>query len=731
MHRQHKTTIRSLLAAALTIGAVTASAADIDRFTYPGNRPNYAPAMTFMPDGESYAMLSDDGKRVTLHDIRSGKETGTLIDVDATRESKISAIEAFTVSPEGSKVMVLTASEPVYRRSVTGAYYVYEVRSRILKPLSTVHARQQAPLFSPDGRMVAFVDSCNIFIKKLDYGTEVAVTRDGAKGSVINGVPDWTYEEEFTTTCSMAWAPDCLTLSYLRYDESQVPLYTLPIYAGACDPRSQYELYPGVFSYKYPVAGQPNSKVTLRSYNVETRKDWEVTIGGADVEYVPRIAYGPSADKLLVATLNRDQTRMELLSVNPRSTVSRSLIVEESKQGWLDPAAYEDMTLLPSGIVMQSERTGHNHLYEYSYEGELTRTVTSGDWDVTAFYGYDAAKATYYFQSTKGGPMNRVISRIDAKGKLTDLSAESGTTSASFSPDMKYAVVTYSSATEAPRVTLAEAATGKSLRTLVDNSAYAAAYAACPQREFFTVKGATGEELQAMMVKPAAFDPSKSYPLIVDQYSGPGSQSVLNRWNADWTLYFASQGYAVVTIDPRGCGGRGRDFSRVVYRRLGEAETADLCAAVHALCAANSWLDASRVGIYGWSYGGFEALMCATEPSTPFKAACAVAPVTDWRLYDTAYTERYMLTPAQNSDGYDRCSPLRRVSNLASQVLLMWGTADDNVHPANSLEFISRLEANGRWAEALPFPNSDHSINGCSLRSTVYNRMLQFFNDRL
>lgn len=722
-------TLTATLAAAIT--ALAATAADIDRFTYPGNRPAPAPAITFMPDGVTYALLSDDGKRVTLHDIRSGKETGTLIDVEATRESKISAIEGFTVSPDGGKVMVLTAAEPVYRRSVTGAYYVYEVRSRILKPLSTVHRRQQAPVFSPDGRMVAFVDSCNIFIKKLDYGTEVAVTRDGAKGKVINGVPDWTYEEEFSTVCSMAWAPDNLTLSYLRYDESDVPLYTLPIYAGACDARPQYELYPGVFSYKYPVAGQPNSRVTLRSYNVETRKDWQVPLGDGKTEYVPRIAYGPSADKLIAVTLDRDQTRMELLCVNPRSTVSRSLMVEQSAEGWIEPAAYEDLALLPTGIVMQSERTGHNHLYEYSYEGELTRIITEGDWDVTAFYGHDAAKGAYFFQNTKAGPMNRVISRVDVKGKVTDLNPAPGTFSATFSPDMKYAVQTYSSCVDAPRVTLTDAWTAKPLRTLVDNSSYGALYASAPHREFFTVKGATGEELQAMIVKPAGFDPSKSYPLIVNQYSGPGSQSVLDRWSPDWTLYFAEQGYAVVTIDPRGCGGRGRSFSRAVYRRLGELETADLCAAVGNLCAANSWIDPARVGIYGWSYGGFEALMCATETSTPFKAAVAVAPVTDWRLYDTAYTERYMLTPQQNPDGYARCAPLNRVSNLGAEVLLMWGTADDNVHPANSLEFLSRLEAAGRWADALPFPNSDHSINGCSLRSTVYSRMLQYFNRRL
>lgn len=721
------------IAIAALLASASASASSqypgLEKYVYPGNSPASAPEMTFMPGNTTYAVLSDDGKRILLKDIATGNDAGVLLDIDNTREAKINAIESFIVSPDGGKVMVRTSTTPIYRRSVKGSHYVYEVRSRILRPLSEIHKTQQSPIFSPDSRMVAFVDSCNIFVKKLDYNTEVAVTRDGAPGKVINGVPDWTYEEEFSTTCSMAWSPDSQTLSYLRYDEEKVPMYTLPIYAGVCDSRAEYELYPGSFSYKYPVAGEPNSTVTLRSYSIDNRKDWAVPLSDSRIEYIPRIAYGPTSDRLMVVTLNRDQNRMEIFSVNPRSTVSSSILVEENKKAWLDPATYSDIAWLPESFVILSSRTGYLHLYEYSYQGALLSTVTSGEWDVTSFCGYDTKRQLWWIQSTKGGPENRVLSKIDRKGKITDVGPADATASARFTPDMERMVMTVSSSSEAPVVTLRNT-DGKVLRTLVDNKAYAAAYADAPRREFFRIN-ANGSELCAMVVKPAGFDPSKSYPLILNQYSGPGSQEVLNIWRPDWTLYFAQKGYVVLTVDPHGTGGRGRDFMDVVYRNLGQRETADLCAAVRTFCADNSWADSSRIAVFGWSFGGYEALMCATEPSNPFKAAVAVAPVTSWRLYDTAYTERYMLTPGQNPEGYRRSAPLERVSGLSSRLLMMWGTADDNVHPANSLEFISALEAQGKWADMLVFPNENHLIKGCGLREVVYARMLSFLDDTL
>ena len=724
--RLHAVTAGFLICSALTSETYALELADC---VYPGNVPTYsAPDIQFLPDGETYAMLSADGKRISTYDCKTASETGVIMDVDNTRENKIGRIESYTISPDGSKILVKTESSPIYRRSTSGKYYFYEIRSRLLKKLSDNHPRQQSPLFSPDGRMVAFVDSNNIYIKKLDYGTEVAVTTDGAKNSIINGVPDWTYEEEFGETCSMIWTADNSTLCYLKYDEKNVPLYNLPIYEGACSPRKEYALYPGTLSYKYPVAGQPNSRLTLHSYDIETRKNKTITLANGNYEYIPRIFSTPESDKMLAVTLNRDQNRMEIYAVNPKSTLSSSIYVDQAQNAWIEPDAYEALRIMPQSFILSSSRSGYRHYYEYSYSGALIRQITSGDYDVTALSGYDADSQTYYMQSCRNGAVNRTLSSIDRKGQIKDISPAQGFASAIFSPNAKYYLESYSSLSQAPSYIL-KSAKGKEIKNFGDNTAYAQQYASLPRQELSTVE-VNGVKLNVILVKPANMSPGKKYPLIINQYSGPGSQEVLDRWSPDWTRYFATQGYAVATIDPHGTGGRGRAFMDAVYCKLGITETSDLVAAAKAL-AATDWIDADRIGIYGWSYGGYEALMCATAPQSPFKATVAVAPVTDWRYYDTAYTERYMRTPQQNESGYDASAPLNRIDNLQGNLLMMWGTLDDNVHPANSLEFISRMQMHGKYPQILVFPNQNHSINGCGLREAVYRRMLDFLNTNM
>lgn len=718
----------SAAAVVITSAQSVAGMTDLAKYVYPGNTPAEAPEMQFMPDGASYLELSDDGRRIIRRETASGKEVETVLDLSTARETKLDRIEGFVMSPDGSKIMVNTAVEMIYRRSSRASHYIYEIRSRLLTPLSTAHSTQQSPLFSPDGRMVAFVDSCNVFIKKLDYGTEVRVTSDGAHGHVINGVPDWTYEEEFATTCSMTWAPDNLTLCYLRYDESAVPEYSLPLYGGGCDGNKDYTCYPGAMTFKYPVAGRPNSVVTLHSYDIETRKTKHIPLNAPGIEYIPRIAYAYSPERVIVTVLNREQNRMELFAVNPRTTTSRSLLVEQSK-AWLTPCTYENLALLPEGFVINSSRSGFNHLYLYNYSGAQLRQLTSGQFDVTAYYGHDSVKDLHYYQSTSAGPVNRVVSRVDAKGRVTAISGTDGLSSARFSPAMNFYALTHSSAVSAPLTTLFSAPADKKLRILVDNSAYAKTYASAPVTEFTTVD-AGGVELNMSVVKPLGFDASKRYPVIMYQYSGPGSQEVLNRWQPDWRPYFAMQGYIVVTVDPRGTGGRGREFMDVVYRDLGHYETIDLIAAARSI-ASLPYVDASRMGLFGWSYGGYEALMCATAPDNPFKAVVAVAPVTDWRFYDTVYAERYMTTPQMNSRGYDASAPLNRIKNLDCRLLLMWGTADDNVHPENSLEFAAALQGAGKFCDMMVFTNQNHSIKTCDMRRVVYGRMLDYFNRNL
>ena len=715
---------------AATVGTVSGQSIerykDMAPYVYPQNAPATAPAAAYLPDGETYLQLSDDGKRVVKHETKTGAEIETIFDTSRTRENNIESIEGFTLSPDGSKLLVYTGKTMIYRRSFRASYYTYDTHSRILRPLSENFKKQRAPLFSPDGRMVAFVgDDNNIHLKKIDFDTEVAVTRDGAVNSIINGVPDWTYEEEFATDCSMTWAPDNMTLCYIKYNETAVPTYSFPLYDGTCEPKAEYALYPGSFTYKYPVAGQPNSTVSVHSYDVDNRKTKDITLPGAAPEYIPRLQYAFSPDRVIVTTLNRSQNRMELFALNPRSGVAKSLLVEETK-AWISPATYENIKLYPDNFVILSSRSGFSHAYSYTYAGALDRRITSGDYDVTDYYGCDS-KGNHYVQSTVSGSVNRVVSRIDIKGNMKNLSPDNGTASAVFNPTATYYTLNYSNAATAPVYTLYSAPSDKKVRVIEDNAAYAARYSGAPVKEFVTMPGDNGVTLNAYIIKPADFNASRKYPVIIYQYSGPGSQEVLDRWRMEWTHYYATQGYVVVGVDPRGTGGRGREFETIVYKNLGHYETLDLQAATRHI-ASLPYVDSDRIGITGWSYGGYETLMAVSTGRPQFAAAVAIAPVTDWRYYDTVYAERYMLTPAENEEGYETSAPLSHAAAMNCPLLIMHGTADDNVHLFNTMQYVSVLESNYRVCDMMLFPNMNHSINYCDARLVVYAKALDYFN---
>lgn len=692
-------------------------------YIYPANSPKSV-NLRYMPDGLSYLKISSDHKSIVKYDVKTGKEIAKILDVTHTRETTIGRVGGFILSQDGSKLLVYEDAEPIYRYSVKGTYYFFDIHRNILKPLSTEHSVQQAPVFSPDARMVAFMaEDNNIYLKKLDFGTEVPVTTDGKINSVINGVPDWTYQEEFATLCSMVWSPDNTTLCFIKYNETDVPAYSFPLYQGSCDPMDEYAYYPGEFTYKYPVAGKTNSTVSVHSYDVNNRKLKAVQLPDARVEYIPRIDFGGTAEQLLVTTLNRDQNRMEIYLVNPKSTVVKSVYVDES-QAWISPACYEKTVFGANSFVIFSDRSGYSHLYRYSYGGGQLGQLTHGNFDVTAYYGTGADGSVYY-QSTGGNPLNRVVSMIDRKGRVVDLSPSEGTASATFSPAMNYYSMTYSNVKQPPVQTLYTSA-GKKVRVLEDNASYRSSLPAMSAKEFFTFS-TDGQTLNGYMIKPHDFSASKKYPVIMSQYSGPGSQSVLNRWSLDWEQYFASKGYIIICVDGRGTGGRGRAFMDVVYKRLGQYETKDQVAAAR-YAATLPYVDPARIGIYGWSYGGYEALMAASAADCPYAAAVAIAPVTDWRYYDTVYAERYMTTPQQNSEGYDAGSPLRLAGKMGCRLLIMSGTADDNVHMSNTLEYASALQSRGILFDMMAFPNMNHSINGCNARSVVYGKMLDFFN---
>ncbi len=716
-----------ILATAASAGAANPLVGQMAQFVHPENRAKAPQGITFLPDGETYAALSADGRKIVKYQINTGQEVETMLDLGHTRETNLDNIEGFTLSPDASKILIWNSSEPVYRRSFKAAYYTYELRTRLLRPLSGKFEAQQSPVFSPDSRMVAFVAENDIYVRKLDYQTEIAVTTDGERNSIINGIPDWTYEEEFQTTCSMSWAPDNLTLCFIKYDETNVPTYDMQRYGGACDTDEAAMSYPQTWSYKYPIAGKPNSKVNLHSYDVETRKIKDIALPDQRIEYIPRIQYGPDAETLVVATLNRDQNHYEIYRVNPKSTVAKSIYNEDSRS-WINTAAYENLYFTDDSFFVNSWKSGNNCIYQISYAGVEMRKISDGSNDITAYYGCDT-RGNHYYQVAAPTPMARTIRRLDKKGGVRDISPSTGTSSATFSPRCTYMLLSHSSTVQVPTYSFCTS-DGKSLNMVEDNAAYAAKFSGkVAKREFFTMTS-EGNTLNGYIIKPTDFSESKKYPVIMYQYSGPGSQEVLDRWQVDWMDAFADAGYVVVCVDGRGTGGRGRDFCDVVYRRLGHYETVDQIAAAQ-YAASLPYADSSRIGIFGWSYGGYEALMCATSQNAPYKAAVAVAPVTDWRFYDTVYAERYMQTPQQNEDGYNQSAPLLRTNSLGCPLLIMYGTADDNVHPANSIEFVSKLESQGNFCDMLLFPNMNHSIYGCNSRSVVYAKMLDWFNKNL
>ncbi len=730
----HKILLPLLLALASIqpVAAAPASAspdvAAIEPYVYPSNRAATPSNFTYMPDGETYCMLSDDSRTIDVYNIRSGQKTSTLLDLSHTRETTIADIDGFKLSDDGAKILLWRDSKKVYRRSFDATYYVYEVRTRLLKPLSEAHANVRTASFSPNGRMVAFVSDNNIYIKKLDYGTEVPVTTDGAPAKVINGAPDWVYEEEFDTSNSLAWSPDNNVLCYIRYDESAVPMYTLPQYQGTCPSKDQYALYPGAFSYKYPVAGQPNSTITVHSYQVDERKTKDLALPGNDIEYIPRIRFAPNGS-LMVVALDRNQSHMTLYAANPLSTVVRSVYTEVS-DAWIAPETYQDIAYEQDGMVIMSARDGdYMQLYKYSYAGALLSRLTTADYEVTKYYGADAA-GNRYFQGAMPTPIDRSVLRRDPKGVITQIAVpgtgqdKNGTADADMSPGCRYAVYSFSDKDTAPMYTMCTA-NGKALRTLIDNKAYQASYAGIGVAKEWIQVPSDGNTLNGYIVRPATLEPGRRYPVVMYQYSGPGSQIVLNRWEMDWMYYFAQKGIITVCVDGRGTAARGKKFMHSVYRDLGHYETIDQITAARHI-ATMPWADASRIAIYGWSYGGFEALMAASAKDAPYAACVSIAPVTDWRYYDTVYGERFMQTPQQNDAGYNTSAPIKHAASLKCPLLIMCGTADDNVHPANTYEYVSRLQSLGILCDMLIFPNMNHSINGCNARAVVYANMLRY-----
>lgn len=717
----------------LALTALTASAATPLKVEDYTDIKLVAPAsikeMRPLADGKSYASISNDGKQIVTYSYATGKQTGVLFDIDGVKgDCRIKSFAGYKVSANGKKILLWTDVEKIYRHSFRAQYYVYDIARSTLKEVSGKGA-QQGAVISHDGRMVAYMRDNNIFISNLDYGTDNAITTDGERNKVIYGTSDWCYEEEFGVVNTMRWSYDDQVLAFMRFDETDVPAYSFDIYSGYCDPIEEYDYYPGAYTYKYPLAGYNNSVVSVQAYDINTRviKTMDLPIGATD--YVPSLEFRPGKENVLMAMIvNRDQNKLQMYSVNPGSTVSR-LIYTDTSTAWLSPSAYQMVTYYDNSFIIASERTGWRHLYKYDYSGTLQSTITKGDYNVTDYYGFDAKSGTYYLQCTKLGAVNRNIAAADSKGALRLLNPQEGTERGNFSGDFSYYVRTYSNIATPPQYTLCNTKGGK-VADLELNEEYAARYASIPVKELLKVKNAVGEEMDAYIIKPRDFDASRQYPLLMHQYNGPDSQDVVNAWKLDGLFWLAQEGYIVATVDGRGTGNRSREWANAVYMQLGKYETEDQIAGARYFMSL-PYIDASRTACFGWSYGGYMTLMELSASDCPFKAGIAMAPVTDWRFYDSIYTERYMRTPGANEAGYNEASALNHTHGMNSRLLIMSGTADDNVHFYNTLKYTSKLTAEDKLFDMMAYTGFEHSLPMCNARTMLYRKIKDFLDIRV
>lgn len=709
----------------LAAGALSASPLTIDDYCDPNVTPPAAVrAITPLNDGVSYAAVSENGEEIEVYSYKTGKKLSTLFNINTVKGSvKIDSFDGYTLSANEKKILLWNDVNKIYRHSFTAQYYVYDIMRGTLARVSDQGA-QRGALISHDGRMVAYVRSNNIYISNLDYGTDNAITTDGEYNKIINGAADWSYEEEFGLVNTMRWSGDDCVLAYMRFDESEVPVYSFDVYKSYCEANPLSDLYPEAYSYKYPLAGFDNSKVTVKAYNLDTRvtKTMDIKIGD---DYVPSIEFDGEGQSLMVMTLNRNQNNLTLYKVNPGSTVAR-LVLNEKSSAWMNPSAYQMVSYSKDSFVIGSERSGYRHLYEYDYNGNLRRQLTSGSWNVTQYYGKDLVSGTHYFQSTQNGAECRNVAMVDAKGKISLLNVGRGTESASFSKNRAYYVRNYSNSSTPNQYSICDK-TGKELYKLEQNGTYAAKYANAPKKEFLTIKNSLGQDMNAYMIRPADFDPSRKYPVLMYQYNGPDSQEVLDRWRMEGVYYIASQGYIVVCVDGRGTGNRDREWATCVYRRLGQLETEDQISAAKYV-ATLPYADATRMACFGWSYGGYMTLMELSDKECPFTAGVAMAPVTDWHLYDTIYTERYMQTPGENADGYAKGSALDRTHDMNARLLIMAGTSDDNVHFYNTLKYTSKLNAEGRIFDMMAYAGFEHSLPMCNARTQLFKKIVDFLD---
>ncbi|MCB7481520.1 S9 family peptidase [Christiangramia sediminis] len=691
-------------------------------------------------NGEEYVVMNRDRESgntsIDIYSYKTGKKTRTLL--NSADLSEIKSFQSFKFSEDENKILLSTEVEPIYRRSSKNIVYVYDVKSKDLMKVS--EEKIQEASFSPDNSKLAYVFDNNIYILDLKSKEKTQVTQDGKINSIINGITDWVYEEEFSFVKAFAWNPTGEKIAFLRFDESEVPEFSMDLFGK--------DLYPTQQVFKYPKAGESNSEVSLHMYDVKSQTSKEVDLGdkydvaseSSEVNtetitdfYIPRIKWSADPMLLSVQVLNRHQNNLDLIFVNAEDNTSE-LVLNETDKAYVDIT--DNLTFLEdNSFIWTSEKDGWNHIYHYDENGKLIDQVTDGEWEVTNYYGYDKKAERIYFQSTENGSVNRDIFSIKPNGKnKMRLTERDGTNSADFSADYTYFINTFTNTNTPPVYTLHTSKNGKQVREILNNNELLSKVEGYDfsEKEISTIN-INGNDLNMWMIKPLNFDENKKYPLLMFQYSGPGSQSVSNTYfgsNDYWYQLLANKGYIIVCIDGRGTGFKGADFKKVTYQELGKYEVEDQISAAQKLGERN-YIDADRIGIWGWSYGGFMSSNAILKGNDVFSMAIAVAPVTSWRFYDTVYTERYMRTPQENPSGYDGNSPLNHVEKLKGDYLLIHGGGDDNVHLQNSMRMVEELvQANKQFDWAI-YPDRNHGIYGGNTRLHLYQMMTDFILEKL
>ena len=688
-------------------------------------RTEYLDRLQSLKNGKEYAVLNYDRKErastVDVYDYQTSQKVRTL--VNTKNLDGVDYIISYELSEDETKMLISTELRSIYRRSTLGTYYVYDLNSEKLELVSDLAI--QEPTFSPDGSQIAYGYENNIYVKNLGSGKTQQITSDGKKNSIINGITDWVYEEEFGFVRAFDWNAAGTHIAFIRFDETDVPEFSMDVYGTG--------LYQTQQVFKYPKAGEANAKVSLHIHELGSGTTNTVDVSAYNSYYIPRLEWTNDPEVLSVQLTNRKQNTVDLVFVNASDNSSK-LILQDTDAAYVDIT--DNLTFLANNsFIWTSEKDGWNHIYRYDKNGKLMNQVTKGEWEVTNYYGFDTNTGRIYYQSSETGSMYRDVYSVLASGKnKVKLTEKKGFNSASFSADYTYFINTYSSAEIPPVYSLHNALDGKKVREIKNNNTLRTklfGYDISP-KEFSTIN-VNGNDLNMYMIKPSDFDPNKKYPLFMYQYSGPGSQNVADRWggsNDYWHQMLAQQDIIVVCVDGRGTGLKGRDFKKVTQRELGKYEVEDQISAAQQL-AELPYIDGDRIGIWGWSYGGFMSANCLFQGADTFSMAIAVAPVGSWRFYDTIYTERYMETPQENASGYDDNSPISHVNKLKGDFLLIHGTADDNVHVQNSTRLVEALVQANKQFEWAMYPDKNHGIYGGNTRLHLYTKMTNFILENL